>query len=453
MKKIILIAGLLLAPYPASAQTPAVAELQKTFNTVAANVKKAVVSVQIVGEKTSRVTVPEYFFGYVVPQERIMKRQIAGEGSGVVIDSRGYVLTNLHVVDDAVQIKIVFQDESGKETAYNAQTVGSDPAIDIALLKIDGKGPFPALRLNPDAAGKVGDFVIAVGYPFGFKQTVTSGIISALNVKLPVEGRSYEDLIQTDAAINPGNSGGPLINMDGDIIGINQSIASPTGTFAGLGFAVPAYVIKPVLDDLLAGKPIKHGWLGVGVQNLDKIMLSRYGIGEGSVIVNDVARNSPAWKAGIRRGDVLVSINGDAVESSEDLVYKIFTRRPADEITVVWLRNGKDRKTAKIIIGERQQAEKENAPAAKAGESGSGFVWEGIKLSFNRGAEVISVDAGSKLGGYIMKGDRINAVNGKAINSDKEMRAVFTKASPKDGIVFDLERNGQSMYISIQTDD
>lgn len=351
MRTIILLA-LFLSPLHAPAQ--GVAELQQAFNYAAAKAGPAVVSVKVLKEETQAVWEPDYFFGYSLPSEKLYRYQSAGIGSGVIIDKRGYVLTNLHVVENAVRIKIVTQDEKGLEKEWLAVPAGHDPALDLALLKIQGGGVFPWLDLNGEAVLKVGDFVIAVGYPFGFKQTVTSGIISALKAGLPVEGRRYENLIQTDAAVNHGNSGGPLLNLKGEVVGINTAIASPTGVFAGMGFAVPASEIKRVLGDLLAGREIKRGWLGLSVLGLDEFMAERLGLpSSGGAIVKLSVPGSPAYLAGIRRGDIVLDCGGDPVENNDDLFLKTFSRRPGDELELTYLRKGL-KKTVKIKLGERE---------------------------------------------------------------------------------------------------
>lgn len=255
MKTSVMLAFMFLR-VPAAAQRAA--DLQQAFNSAAAKAGPAVVSVQVLKEETRSVWEADYFFGYVIPSERLYRFSSAGLGSGVIIDKRGYVLTNLHVVENAVRVKIVTQDEKGTEKEWLAAAAAKDPVLDLALLKIKGGGTFPWLDLNGEDVLKVGDLVMAVGYPFGFKQTFTSGIISALNVSLPVQGRSYEKLIQTDAAVNHGSSGGPLLNLEGEVIGINTAIASPTGVFAGMGFAVPASEIIRVIDYLLAGRDVRR---------------------------------------------------------------------------------------------------------------------------------------------------------------------------------------------------
>lgn len=426
-------------------------DLQASYNEVAAKAAKAVVSVQVLREEAQHVIEPEYFFGYVIPQEKIYTQRTSGIGSGVIIDPRGYVLTNYHVVEDAVNIKITTQDEAGNEKTYMATSVASDPALDIALLKIKEKNSFPYLEMNSEANLKVGNIVVAVGYPFGFKQTVTSGIISALNAQLPVQGKRYEHLIQTDAAINPGNSGGPLLNLRGEIIGINTAIASPSGAFAGMGFAVPSSAIKPILEDMLAGRKIKRGWLGVSVVNIDRIFAARLGLSrQTGVLVNQVIAGSPAWKAGIRRGDILLDCDGAEITGAESLVMQTFSRRPNDTVKITLLRAG-NKKVLKVILGDRESAASGSENISSSANSSKNISWEGVQLALSaNGAQVIDVKASSKLKGHLLLGDIISAVNGIHINSLESMQKAFAAAEISDGVIFDLTRDGQPTYISVQ---
>lgn len=450
MKQFILITSLFLSflfNIPAFALE--INEMQKIFNSVASKASQSVVSVQVVREEAQKVMEPEYFFGYIIPQERVYTHRTAGLGSGVIIDPRGYVLTNLHVVEDAVLIKVTTQDENGVEKTWLANPVASDPALDLALLKIKEQHTFPYLTLNADDKLKVGNIVVAVGYPFGFKQTVTSGIISALNAKLPVEGRYYENLIQTDAAINQGNSGGPLLNMNCEVIGINTAIASPNGAFAGMGFSVPSSSIKPVLEDMLAGRKIKRGWLGVTVLNIDRIMAARLGYMDiEGVIVNQSVKNSPAWKAGIRRGDIILSVGGTKINSDKALLMQTFSRRPGEEIIMEWLQSGK-RKVSKIILADRDTSLSEYT--SKGNITEETILWEKVELVYDdNGARIVSIDMNSKLNGYLLRDDIITAVNGKEINNFNDMKKCFDSAKLYDGVVFDLTRNGEQTYISVQ---
>lgn len=450
--KTILLAAWLCCPSPAAAQ--ALAELQQAYNAAAAKAGPAVVSVQVLKEETQTVLEPDYYFGYMMPSEKVYRYQSGGLGSGVIIDPRGYVLTNRHVVADAVRIRVITQDARGVEKEWMASAVGADPALDLALLKIRGGGTFPALELAGDAPLKVGDFVMAVGYPFGFKQTVTSGIISALKASLPVEGRKYENLIQTDAAINHGNSGGPLLNLKGEVVGLNTAIASPTGVFAGMGFAVPASEIKKVLGDLMAGREIRRGWLGLSLLHVDPVMAARLGLDlPGGGIVNAAVPDSPAWRAGLRRGDIVLSCDGDPVATNADLFYKTYSKRPGDEVELVYARRGA-RRTVRIELGERGAEPAAAGPreAAATAAAGPGMQWEGLRLAFaDGGARVVSVDAESRLAGYLRPGDTIRAVNGAGFSTRAEMEKAFARASLADGAVFDLLRDGQNTYLSVQS--
>ncbi|OGS14336.1 MAG: hypothetical protein A2234_10245 [Elusimicrobia bacterium RIFOXYA2_FULL_58_8] len=439
---------------PLSATAQGVGELQKAFNAAASKAGPAVVSVQVIKEETQAVLEPDYYFGHVIPSEKLYRYKSAGMGSGVIIDPRGYVLTNLHVVQDALRIKVVTQDAKGVEKSWVASVAGNDPALDLALLKIRGGASFPWLGLNGVSSLQIGDFVLAVGYPFGFKQTVTSGIISALNASMPVEGRKYEKLIQTDAAINHGNSGGPLLNLKGEVIGINTAIASPTGVFAGMGFAVPSSEINKVLGDLIAGRKIRRGWLGVSLLHLDSLMAKRLGLAlpEGA-IVNVSVEGSPAYKAGIRRGDIILACDGTTIETNEDLFYQTYSRRPGDEVEIVYLRRGV-RKTIKIKLGERGMPGDhavDPGPVRGNPQAGAKFVWEGVGFSYSGGARVVSIAKESRLDGYLRPGDTIQAVNGAEVKTPALMTEVFRSANLADGVVFDLLRDGESTYLSVQS--
>ncbi|HNW44504.1 MAG TPA: trypsin-like peptidase domain-containing protein [Elusimicrobiales bacterium] len=447
--------GILLALvfFPLTAAAQGAAELQQAFNAAAAKAGPAVVSVQVVKEETQAVIEPDYYFGYSLPSEKLYRFHSSGLGSGVIVDKRGYVLTNRHVVENAVRINVITQDAAGVEKEWPASIAGIDPAQDLAVLRIKGGGVFPWLDLNSAAALKVGDFVLAVGYPFGFKQTVTSGIISALDASLPVEGRRYEKLIQTDAAINFGNSGGPLLNLKGEVIGINTAIASPTGVFAGMGFAVPASEIKRVLEDLIAGREIRRGWLGVSLQRLDAIMASRLGLARpAGAIVNISVEGSPAYKAGLRRGDIVLSCDGAAINSHEDLLNRTYARSPGDEVELVYLRDGARRKL-RVKLGDRYAKSPAAAGPAKGGDSapaGSGFEWERVRFAYSGGARVLAVSEDSRLSGYLWPGDIIKAVNGAPVAAAGQMAKVLAAANLSEGVVFDLLRDGESMYLSVQ---
>lgn len=456
MKRIFLTALALLLCGTAFAQDEAF-RVQRAFNEAAAKAKPAVVSLKVVREESETFIEPEFYFGYVIPRERTYSYNIQGVGSGFLIDPEGHILTNYHVVEGAARIRVSMVDAAGKEKTYMASVSGGDPALDLAVLKINSRDRFPCLELQESPAPKVGDFALAVGYPFGFRQTVTSGIISALNAGMKVEGRKYEKLIQTDAAINQGNSGGPLLNLDGKVIGVNTAILSPSGVFAGMGFAIPASEVKRALPDLVAGRKVRRGWLGVSIVALDPVMGARLGLGIASGgLINAVAKGSPAYEAGLARGDVITECDGEPVEAEDDLFYRTYTKRPGDTIELAFISKGAKRKE-RITLAERPAesatvvytAGRGKRTEAAAGRPG--YVWEGLELRFADGGALIEkIGENSKLLGYLRRGDLIKALNRKEISSAGDLKAVFGAASLAEGVLFDIERDGEGRYISVQ---
>ena len=242
------------------------------------------------------------------------KRRSTALGSGFVIKDNGTVITNNHVIQNAEGILVKFTD--GKE--YEAKLIGTDPVSDIAVLKIQSNKKFPAVKFADSDKAKVGDWVLAIGNPFGLGGTVTQGIISAINRDINM-GR-YDNFIQTDASINQGNSGGPLFNMDGEVLGINTAIFSNSGGSVGIGFAIPANFAKNVIDQLIKYGETKRGWLGVRIQTVTKEIADSLGLNETiGALVTDVNKNSPADKAGLQQGDIITEFNGQKVKTMRDL--------------------------------------------------------------------------------------------------------------------------------------
>jgi Do/DeqQ family serine protease len=292
-------------------------------------VAPAVVNIAVVG--TTRIESPllqdpffRRFFGLPPDgSEEIVPRQAVG--SGVIVDARnGYVLTNHHVIEDADEIVVNLADRR----QFSAELVGSDPETDIALLKVDATD-LTALDIGDSDSLGVGDYVVAIGNPFGLGQTVTSGIVSALGrAGLGIEG--YESFIQTDAAINPGNSGGALVDLDGELVGIATAIASPTGGNVGIGFAVPSNMAKAVMEQLLEYGEVRRGRLGIMTQDLTPALAEALEIGvDRGALVTGVEPDSAAARAGVRAGDVVVALNGSPIESSTELPQPIVSLAPA----------------------------------------------------------------------------------------------------------------------------
>ncbi len=338
---------------------------------VAKEVGRAVVTIKVEVKETVRGYYPfpfsdfedeffrrffEEFFGRI--PEREFKRM--GLGSGVIIDKEGYILTNEHVISSADIIKVRLSD--GRE--FKAEVVGKDERSDLAVIKIRAHN-LPVAELGNSDILKIGQWVLAIGNPFGFviegsQPTVTVGVISALHRDLPALGarnRSYTDLIQTDAAINPGNSGGPLVNMKGEIIGINVAIISTSGGYQGLGFAIPINKAKRILKKLIRGEKITYGWLGVSIQNLNEDLRDYFGLKEEKgVIVVKVFSDSPAEKAGLKEGDLILEVDGEKIEKSSELVRLVSEKEPGTELTLRILRRNRYL-NIEVVLGERPQEE------------------------------------------------------------------------------------------------
>src|SRR6185437_14028341 len=250
-------------------------------------------------------------------ENRDRPKIVQGQGSGFVISPDGYVVTNNHVIDGATKIQVTFD---GDETKYDAKLVGTDPRTDVALLKIESKKTFPAVKLSTKAP-RVGDWALAVGNPFGLGGTVTAGIVSALARDI---GSDPYDYMQIDAAVNRGNSGGPTFNLDGDVIGVNTAIFSPSGGNVGIAFDVPAKTVEEVVTQLKAGGTVKRGWLGVKIQNVDEDTAASLGLTDAhGALVSEVTPNGPAAAAGIKTQDAILQVNNDKIVDSRDLARKI----------------------------------------------------------------------------------------------------------------------------------
>ena len=281
-----------------------------------------------------------------------------GSGSGVIISEDGYIVTNNHVVEGADKIEVMLNDNR----SYDARIVGTDPNTDLALIEVK-ETDLPTIPLVNSDEVEVGEWVLAVGNPFNLNSTVTAGIVSAKgrNINILEERYAVESFIQTDAAINPGNSGGALVNLQGGLVGINTAIASPTGAYSGYGFAVPANIVSKVVEDLLEYGAVQRGYLGVSIRPLDGNLADELGLDiTQGVYIQNVMENSAAAEAGMQEGDVVVSIDGEAIRSAAELQENIARRRPGDEVAVTVNRDGSEQTLAvelKGINGSRSVAQ------------------------------------------------------------------------------------------------
>lgn len=286
-------------------------------------------------------------------RRQMQQRPVRAVGSGFIVDKSGYIVTNAHVVDDAVRITVKL--DSGEE--FIARVVGTDELTDIAVLKIDAKRDLPAVKFGDSDKAEVGDWVLAIGSPFGLAKSVTAGIISQKERETPYAS-AFQRFIQTDAAINRGNSGGPLVNLDGEVVGVNSQIATSTGDYNGVGFALPSREADYVYGQIVKNGKVRRGYLGVLLDSVQPEFAAVYGLKEkrGSIITDVRDRQGPAAVAGLKVGDVIVEFNGQPVQNSQDLIAKVATTTPDQTVTVAFYREKGDafeKQTATIKLAER----------------------------------------------------------------------------------------------------
>ena len=305
----------------------------------------------------------KYFFGNPKMPKKF-KREIQGLGSGIIIDDSGHILTNYHVVGGATDIKVLLAD--GREfTGNSVKTVGTDPKTDLALIQILEKGPFPHVSLGDSNKMEVGQWVVAIGHPRGLDQTVTQGIISAKHRAGISDPSSYQDYLQTDAAINPGNSGGPLMNLNGEVIGINAAIVSESGGFEGLGFAIPSNIAAHITQELIRNGKVIRGWLGVTLQNITPELAKSFGLSSNKgALVADVIKGSPADHAGMKQGDVIIAYQNNPVDAPSFLRNSVSLASVGSEVKLTVVRNGA-KQDVTVKVGSLEEQEKAVASSLK----------------------------------------------------------------------------------------
>ncbi len=425
-----------------------------SFAAVAETIKPAVININTVsrGGIQGRTPFEEFFgeeffkrfFGEI--PERIPQRSL---GSGVIVDPTGIALTNAHVVERATDIEVITLDGS----KHRAKVIGVDKKTDLAVLKLDdGKNTFRHARLGDSDKAQVGDWVIAVGSPFGLQSTVTAGIISA---KARQIGQGpFDDFLQTDAAINPGNSGGPLVNMQGEVIGINTAIVAGG---SGIGFAIPSNMARKIYTELRDKGHVTRGWLGVSIQALSPELAREFGVKDTKgVLVNEVVSDSPAAKAGVQRGDILLEFDGKKLEGPGDLQRAVGLFAPDQSARLKVLRDGSE-KTLEVKIGQApDEREAKERPSGRA-RSLLGLevrpitpeVAARLNLKSTEGVLVARVEDGSSAADAgIQRGDIIKQVNRQNVRSLADFERLTRDAKEGDRITVLLQRGPMSLYVA-----
>lgn len=416
-------------------------------------VDDAVVNIAVVSERAAQSTPlfrDPFFQPFLPPRDEIPPQRQLSAGSGVIVDARdGYVLTNNHVVENADEIRVTLRDKR----SFDAELVGRDPATDIALLRIEADN-LTEVPLGDSEDLLVGDFVVAIGNPFGLGQTVTSGIISALG-RSGINPEAYEDFIQTDASINPGNSGGALITLDGKLIGINTAIIAPNGGGnVGIGFAVPINMALTVKDQLVEFGEVQRGRLGVIIRDLTHDLALALGVeAETGAVISSVEPDTPADRAGLEAGDAIVAVDGAAVEGSADLRKKVGLRRPDDEVEITYIRDGV-RKTADVRLADGGTT----SPATR--DSIGGEALAGVQLApLDRshpawgsieGVVVSEIAPGSRAArAGLEAGDVITAVNRQPVVTVRDVDRILRDT--QGAIALTVVRDGRLMLIVLRS--
>jgi serine protease Do len=445
-----------LAPQPAFARADAGATISDVAERVVPSVVNLSATRTVRGRQTPHPFFDDPFFReFFGPRGRVPRdREQRSLGSGVIVSPDGVILTNNHVVENAEEVQVTLHD--GRE--LEARLVGADPRSDLAVLRLEGEiSGLTPLPFGDSSALRLGEVVLAIGNPFGVGQTVTMGIVSATgrsNVRL----LDYEDFIQTDAAINPGNSGGALVNMRGELVGINTAILSRTGGYQGIGFAIPSEMAHPIMESLLADGKVVRGWLGVSIQDLDRELAAGLGLKvERGVLISDVTADSPAANAGLERGDVVLEANGERMQSTSRFRNLIAAAGPGTRVDLLILRDGKEM-TVEAELGSLAESPEPQEEAA-AGEG----ILEGLSVSaldtrtrarfeiperIDQGVVVTGVTPGSPAAAAgLREGDVLLEVNRQRVDSPASFERLAKQA--KRSILLLVFRDGATVYVSV----
>lgn len=388
----------------------------------------------------------ERFFGQQQPRRQFQRQSL---GSGFILDEKGFIVTNNHVIENADEIKVTLK--SGED--YDAEVIGTDPSTDIALIKIDPDTDLPVLDLGDSETLEIGQWVLAIGNPFGLSHTVTAGIVSAKG--RVIGAGAYDDFIQTDASINPGNSGGPLIDMNGRVVGINTAIVAGGD---GIGFAIPVSMAERIIEQLKEAGEVTRGWLGVGIQELGPDLQEYYDVPEG-VLITEVFPGDPADKAGIEKGDIITAVNGQTVNSPRELSKRIADIAPGSDVELRIVRDGREKEvTATVTTREADQM------AGRPGRTPDGErpgdqlglevvdidreTAERLNITDTRGVIVVGVkpDTRASDAGF-SRGDIIREINRQPVHAKEDYERILSEAEEGDVLSFYVIRPREGIMI------
>lgn len=435
-----------------------VEETSKAFSDIVKAVSPAVVNISST-KIVKRQSPFDDFFDFFHPSpDKGKKWKEQSLGSGVIVSQDGYIVTNNHVIEQSDEIKVTLFDKR----VFKAKVIGVDPKSDIAIIKIDSKD-LPTITWGDSNNLQVGEFVLAIGNPFGLSHTVTMGIISAVG-RANVGISDYEDFIQTDAAINPGNSGGPLVNIKGELIGINTAIFSRTGGFQGIGFSVPSNMVRFIMNQLINEGKVTRGWLGVTIQDLTPEIAQKFGIKmyEG-VLVSDITKGSPAQKAGITRGDIIIEFDGKRVMDVASLKNMVAQSRIGSSVNIKILRQNKElilkaiikelpSETFDIVPSSSGDTKKENALSGIAVMDLNATISKQLGLSYDeKGVVIIKIDPDSSAEiADIKKGDVIQEIDRQKVENINDFNKIASRIKSGETVLLYLNRNGRKFYVALQ---
>ncbi len=432
---------------PVEEPAPELLSTQRAFIEVSQKVTPAVVNISATRTARAHELGPRFeeFFGNLFKDPRESPRPKPEErslGSGFILTEDGYILTNEHVVKGGGDIRVRLSDQS----SYEARVVGVDERTDVAVLKIEAKESLPTVVLGDSDQLQVGQWALAIGNPFGLDRTLTVGVISATG-RSNIGIEEYEDFIQTDASINPGNSGGPLLNIYGEVVGINTAIVA---SGQGIGFAIPVNLARLIADQLIETGTVTRGWLGVGIQPVTRDLAESFGLDRTSgALVNRVMENTPAAEAGLRRGDIILSFNGRQINGVGELQLLVASARAGSDIELEVLRDGK-RRTLSVTLAARegmQQAKKAAEPERPVSEQ-----WLGLSVEpFPQGAgvRVKEVERGSiAAAAGVRSGDLILSLNQQDVGDLSSWREAVKKTGSEDNIVFLVQRGEHALFLA-----